>query len=110
MLIASMANGLGAGGGFCAGSAVVCSHQVSLAVEPRIRDSFQKLTRPIPADQFPRFSHFCVPPRVALHHGFHRPDDVHQQSRALHRPPIQYSLVSSDLKQVGIFSIHITGL
>ena len=28
MLVGSMANGFAAGGGFCAGSRVVCSHQV----------------------------------------------------------------------------------
>ena len=32
MLLGSMANGLAAGGGFCAGSPVVCAHQVSWPV------------------------------------------------------------------------------
>lgn len=32
ILIGSMGNGLGAGGGFCAGSYHVCKHQVSCSI------------------------------------------------------------------------------
>jgi hypothetical protein len=81
MLIGSMATGLAAGGGFCAGSAVVCSHQVN-PIEILLG---QWLIHGGLANQLLRICLLCRPPSYARHNIFRSTSDPCRSTRSPHR-------------------------